>query len=103
MASRRFSEQVKIFKAFAHETRMLVVDGLSRGQRCVCERTELAGIDISTMSKPSSVLREAGIVDSEKQGMRVSSRLLPPCVLKPFTRVQHVSTRAHCVRQGESA
>jgi len=103
MKSRRFSQQVKIFKALAHETRMLVVDALSRGQRCVCELTELAGVDMSTMSKHLSVLREAGIVDSEKRGMQVYYRLLTPCVLKLFTCMQHVAAQAPCTRQGESA
>ena len=103
MKPRQFSKQVKIFKALAHETRMLVVDELARGKRCVCELTELAGIDISTMSKHLSVLRAAGIVDSEKRGMQVYYRLLTPCVLKLFTCVQNVSTRGPCAQQGESA
>ena len=82
---------------------MLVIDALARGERCVCELTELAGIDISTMSKHLSVLRAAGIVDSEKRGMQVYYRLLTPCVLKLFTCVQNVSTRGPCAQQGESA
>lgn len=101
MQPRRFSQQVKIFKALAHETRMLVVDELSRGERCVCELTELAGIDISTMSKHLSVLREAGVVDSEKRGMQVYYQLLTPCVSKLFTCVQNVSRHAHCAQSGK--
>lgn len=102
MKPRRFSQQVKIFKALAHETRMLIVDELSRGERCVCELTKLAGGDISTISKHLSVLREAGIVDSEKRGMQVYYRLLTPCVLKLFTCVQNVSEHAHCAQNRES-
>lgn len=102
MRPRRFSQQVKVFKALAHETRMLIVDELSRGERCVCELTKLAGGDISTISKHLSVLREAGIVDSEKRGMQVYYRLLTPCVLKLFTCVQNVSVHAHCAQNGES-
>lgn len=101
MKSRKFSQQVKVFKALAHETRMLVVDELSRGERCVCELAELAGIDISTMSKHLSVLREAEIVDSEKRGMQVYYRLLTPCVLKLFTCVHTVSQHAHCAQNGK--
>ncbi|MGE4537899.1 MAG: ArsR/SmtB family transcription factor [Desulfovibrio sp.] len=103
MKTRQFSQEVKIFKALAHETRMLVVDELSRGQRCVCELTELARVDMSTMSKHLSVLREAGIVDSEKRGMQVYYRLLTPCAVKLFTCMQHVAAQAPCTRQGESA
>jgi len=42
-------------KVLAYETRMLVVDELSRGERCICELIELARIDISTLSKYFSV------------------------------------------------
>ena len=68
MKPRRFSQQVKIFKALAHETRMLVVDELSRGERCVCELTGLVGVDISTMSKHLSVFARSWHCRIRKKG-----------------------------------
>ncbi len=96
MPTRKFSSQVKVFKALGHETRLFIVDELSRGERCVCELTKMIGADMSTISKHLSLLREAGIIASEKRGMQVYYRLLTPCVLQLFSCVQRVSSRAAC-------
>lgn len=96
MPTRKFSSQVKVFKALGHETRLFIVDELSRGERCVCELTKMIGADISTISKHLSLLREAGIIASEKRGMQVYYRLLTPCVIQLFSCVQRVSSRAAC-------
>jgi ArsR family transcriptional regulator len=96
MPTRKFSSQVKVFKALSHETRLFIVDELSRGERCVCELTKMVGADISTISKHLSLLREAGIIGSEKRGMQVYYRLLTPCVLQLFSCVQRVYARSAC-------
>lgn len=70
MGTRRFSPQIKIFKALAHETRLFIANELSHRERCVCDLTKMVGADISTISKHLSLLREAGIVAAEKRGMR---------------------------------
>lgn len=90
MPTRKFSSQVKVFKALGHETRLFIVDELSRGERCVCELTKMVGADISTISKHLSQLREAGIIASDKRGMQVYYRLLTPCVLQLFSCVKRV-------------
>lgn len=96
MPTRKFTAQVKIFKALAHETRLFIVDELSQGEKCVCELTKMVGADISTISKHLSLLREAGIIASEKRGMQVYYRLLTPCVLQLFSCVQRVYSRSAC-------
>ena len=90
MPTRKFSSQVKVFKALGHETRLFIVDELSRGERCVCELTKMVGADISTISKHLSQLREAGIIASDTRGMQVYYRLLTPCVLQLFSCVKDV-------------
>ncbi|MCD6405985.1 MAG: winged helix-turn-helix transcriptional regulator [Planctomycetes bacterium] len=80
----RFQAKARIFKALAHPTRVFMVDELSRGERCVCELTEMVGADMSTVSKHLLVLRSAGIVADEKRGSQVFYRLKMPCVLKFF-------------------
>lgn len=96
MRTRHFSPQVKVFKALAQETRLFIVDELSRGERCVCELTEMVGDDISTISKHLSILREAGIIASDKRGVQVFYRLLTPCVLQLFTCVEKVCKNSTC-------
>ncbi|MHC1789749.1 ArsR/SmtB family transcription factor [Solidesulfovibrio sp.] len=87
MPTRRLSSQVKAFKALGHETRLFIADELSRGERCVCELTQMVDADISTISRHLSQLREAGIIASDKRGIQVYYRLLTPCVLQLFSCV----------------
>lgn len=79
-----FERRARILKALAHPTRLFIVDELSRGERCVCELTELIGDDTSTVSKHLAVLKDAGILESDKRGLQVWYRLKVPCVLNFF-------------------
>ena len=87
---RKFEARAQIIKALAHPTRLFVVDELSRGERCVCELTEMIGADISTVSKHLSVLKQAGIVEDEKRGLQVWYSLRVPCILNFFGCVEDV-------------
>ena len=77
-------------KALAHPSRLFIVDELSRGERCVCELTELIGADVSTVSKHLAVLREAGLVLDERRGVQIFYRLRVPCILNFFGCVEAV-------------
>jgi ArsR family transcriptional regulator len=83
--------RVRVFKALAHASRLLIVEELAQGERCVCELTELVGADMSTVSNHLSVLRNAGVVDSDKRGQQVYYRLRMPCVLGFFSCVDKTS------------
>jgi ArsR family transcriptional regulator len=86
----KFEARAKIIKAMAHPTRLFIVDELSRGERCVCELTEMVGIDISTISKHLLVLKNAGIVQDEKRGVQVYYSLRMKCVLSFFNCVEGI-------------
>jgi ArsR family transcriptional regulator len=86
----RYKDRAKIIKAMSHPTRLFMVDELSKGERCVCELTEMVGDDISTVSKHLSVLKNAGIVADEKRGMQVFYSLRVPCVINFFSCVESV-------------
>lgn len=75
-----FAARAAVFKALGHPVRLLMVDALARGERCVCDLTRLAGLDVSTVSKHLAVLREAGVVDFRKEGVNVHYRLALACV-----------------------
>lgn len=79
-----------MIKALAHPSRLFIVDELSKGERCVCELTEMVGADISTVSKHLSVLKNAGIVRDEKRGSQVWYSLRVPCVMNFFDCVEAV-------------
>lgn len=79
--SREFiAAQARIFKALGHPSRLLMVDALRDGEKCVCDLQALVGDDISTVSKHLAVLREAGVVTSRKQGVNIYYSLALCCL-----------------------
>ena len=93
--------RANILKALAHPSRLMMVDGLAKGERCVCELQELVGADMSTVSKHLTVLRNAGLVESDKRGLQVFYTLLSPCVTNFFTCVESV-IEAHHQQKGSA-
>ena len=89
-----FKAQAQVFKALAHPGRLLMVDELSRGERCVCELAAMVGSEMPTISRHLSQLKNAGIVDDEKRGAQVFYRLVTPCVMNFFQCV--ASVREKC-------
>ena len=86
----RYRARAKVIKAMAHPSRLLIIDQLTEGERCVFELTEMIGADKSTVSKHLSVLREAGIVQDEKRGLQVYYSLRVPCITNFFSCVEAV-------------
>ena len=89
-AQAQYKTQARIIKALAHPTRLFIVDELSRGERCVCELTDMIGVEMPTVSRHLSQLKSAGILADEKRGSQVFYRLSVPCVLNFFKCVQAV-------------
>lgn len=77
----RCKAKADIIKALGHPTRLFIAEELARGERCVCELTDMVGADISTVSKHLSILKNAGIVQDEKRGTQVWYSLKCPCIL----------------------
>jgi ArsR family transcriptional regulator len=86
----RYEARATVIKAMGHPTRLFIVEELSRGERCVRDLTEMVGVDVSTVSKHLSVLKNAGIVGDDKRGSQVFYTLLVPCVLNFFSCVESV-------------
>jgi ArsR family transcriptional regulator len=88
--SLRRLERVRVLKAMAHPSRLLILESLAAGERCVCELQRLVGADMSTVSKHLALMRRAGLVADRRQGLQVFYRLRVPCVLRFFACVDAV-------------
>lgn len=66
-----------LLKVLADETRLNVVRQLMDGPRHVGEINELLAVDQSLLSHHLKILRDAGIVTSERDGKAVLYRLAP--------------------------
>ncbi len=73
--------KAEVLKALAHPTRLMIVESLAKGERCVCELNELFEADHSTVSKHLAILKQAGLVNDRKDGLKVYYSLECPCIL----------------------
>ena len=68
-------EFMNITKALADEKRVRVLLALRKGELCVCQLTELLGLAVSTVSKHLSILYQARLVETRKEGRWIYYRL----------------------------
>ena len=77
-------EFMNLAKALADENRVRTLLALRGGELCVCQITELFGLAPSTVSKHLSILYQAGLVESRKDGRWIyyslPTRQAPPLV-----------------------
>src|SRR5664279_3778523 len=66
---------MNITKALADENRVRTLLALRQGELCVCQITELFGLAPSTISKHLSILFQAGLVKSRKDGRWIHYKL----------------------------
>ena len=80
---------VRTTKALADENRIRILGALRFHELCVCQLIELLGLAPSTVSKHLSILRNARLVDSRKQGRwmyyRLSGDDVPDLVTEALT------------------
>lgn len=95
--SSQLKHDARVFKALAHPSRLAVVEALACGERCVCDLQELVGGDMSTVSRHLSVLKNAGVIDDDKQGQRVFYRLTLACVPSFLRCLRHPEEAAGCL------
>ena len=88
--AQKFEARARILRALGNPNRLLILDELSDGKKCVAELTEAVGLDMSTISKHLSVLKGVGLISGERQGTQVFYSLLAPCVLGFFNCVESV-------------
>ena len=79
---------IKSLKALADETRLRALCALRGQELCVCQLIEMLQLAPSTVSKHLTILKDAGLVDSRKNGRWVYYREsdfaradLPPALL----------------------
>jgi DNA-binding transcriptional ArsR family regulator len=68
-------EFLAVVKALADESRTRIVLALRDRELCVCQIVELLRLAPSTVSKHMAILKQAGLVESRKEGRWVHYRL----------------------------
>ena len=85
-----FEKQAQITKAIAHPLRIAVLDFLKDGPQCVCDIADHLGSERSNVSRHLSVMTNAGVLESRKEGLKVIYTLKTPCILDFFSCISGV-------------
>lgn len=72
--------KAQFFRALAHPVRIKILEILVRGDRAVQELQEALDLDQPVVSQQLAVLRNQGIVTSQKQGLSVRYALRDPAI-----------------------
>ena len=68
-------ELLAVMKALADESRLRMIAALDGRELCLCQLVELLGLATSTVSRHASILQQARLVDSRKEGRWTYFRL----------------------------
>jgi len=79
-----FEKAATVFKALGSPNRLIIVTAVAEGERCVADLTALLGLDMSTVSSHLTVLRNVGILKSERRGTQIFYSLRKLCLLNLF-------------------
>ena len=66
---------LRIFKALADETRLRILRLVAEGPLCVCELTDILGLEQSRMSHQLKLLRDAGLLENLRIGRWIIYRI----------------------------
>lgn len=86
---------MNVVKALADENRVRILMVLRDRELCVCDIIELLGLAPSTVSKHLSILYQAGMLESRKEGRWVHYRLASKDV--PIEAKQAVAWVSNCL------
>lgn len=69
--STEYTKGAAIFQLLSHPARLHILDELRRGEACVCHLQTVLQRPQAYISQQLRVLREAGVVSDEKDGLNV--------------------------------
>ncbi|TMS51775.1 metalloregulator ArsR/SmtB family transcription factor [Mycobacterium sp. DBP42] len=80
-------------KALAHASRLELLDLLSQGERSVEALARAAGLNLTTASSHLQVLKQAGFVETRREGVKVHYRLAGDDVAELLVLLRTVADR----------
>jgi ArsR family transcriptional regulator len=76
----RLSAKAEVFKALSHPSRVFIVERLLEREHCVHELAEMIGVEMPTISRHLSVLKNARIIACRKENNNVLYRMKCNCI-----------------------
>ena len=79
-----------VFKALSSPVRVHILKLLKDGPQCVCKIIEELGTEQSNTSQHLAVLKSAGLVDSQKEGLRVIYSVKHPEIFSVINAIEKI-------------
>ena len=83
-------QKVAILKGIAHPVRLAVVEALADSEMCVCDIAEMFHFDRTTISKHLTLMKNLGILEDRKEGLKVYYSLRIRCLPSMLSRIEKV-------------
>lgn len=91
MNEKLYEARSKIMKALANKYRLKIVDTLGENLKmCVSDLVKELELNQSSVSKHLNILKTAGVVKSQKDGLKVYYSLKTPCIINYFVCIDNV-------------
>jgi len=81
----------KIFKALGHPVRFYLVEKILKNKICVCALANELDMSVPSISKHFSVLKNAGIVEEEREGNNIYYRIKSNCITDLLSSIRKVN------------
>jgi len=88
-----FNQFARVGKALSNGNRLELLEFLAQGERSVDELSKISGLSVANTSQHLQQLRQAGLVVSRKQGLKVHYRLSGDDVLLLLNALREVAER----------
>ena len=82
--------KTNIIKALANPIRLMIIDYLREGERCVYEIVEHLNEEQSNISKSLGILKTNGLIKDRKEGLNVYYRLNLCCINEFFCCLDNI-------------
>ena len=79
-----------VIKALANPIRLMIIDTLRDGEKCVCEIVELVKEEQSNISKSLGILKSNGLIKDRKVGLNVYYSLNLCCINEFFSCLDNI-------------
>ena len=90
--------KVKLLKALSDETRIKILQCLLDGEQCACSVVPPVGKSQSTISQHLRMLKEAGVVESRRDGVNIWYKIKSKKALQimEFLDIQGIKSKIKC-------
>jgi len=77
-----YDRQARLFRVLMHPTRLAILDTLRGGEQCVCHLEAVLAQRQAYISQQLMVLRQAGLIQDRREGLRVYYRVTDGSVFR---------------------